>query len=73
MYGNQGQGNFNGNNGYGQPPVNYQQPNGGYMMQQQALPPGMNGMGMGMPQSGNRAYNMERVVSLRTHNGTCQY
>ena len=28
------------------------------MMQQQALPPGMNGMSMGMPQSGNRAYNM---------------
>ena len=58
MYGNQRQGNFAGNGGYAQPPVNYQQPNGGYMMQQQALPPGMTGMNMGVPQSGNSGYNM---------------
>ena len=58
MYGNQRQGNYPSSNNYGQAPVNYQQPNGGYMMQQQALPPGMTGMNMGVPQSGNRGYNM---------------
>ena len=58
MYGNQRQGNFAGNGGYAQPPVNYQQPNGGYMMQQQAMPPGMNGMNMGMQQNRYAGNNM---------------